>query len=258
VSQVTKTKTTKINGLPKLKLLDAERGWRQRNEALSSFVQIYFSGKAGVINILEAGCGKKWHLDLGDISYKLTGIDINKYALELRRTNEGDLDRAIVGDLRNVKLSREEFDVVYCVNVIEHINRAEQVLTNFFTWLKPKGLLILVFPDRDSVFGFITRILPYLVHVLYYKYVLRSSNAGKPEFGPFPTYFDKIVSRHAIHDYCYRYGHNIVLEYGRPYNLNELGWLASGTRVLFMFLQFFSFGKLKADHSGLVYIIQKQ
>ena len=181
-----------------------------------------------------------------------------KQALELRRTNEEDLDRAIVGDLRNVELDREESDIVYCVDVIEHINEAEQVITNFFTWLKPEGLLILVFPDRDSVFGFITRVLPHWAHVLVYKYVYGSPNVGKPGFGPFPTYYDKILSRRAIHDYCYRHGHSIVLECGRPYELRRLGWLASGARVLYKFLQYLSFGKLAADHDGLVYVIQKQ
>ena len=96
---MTKTKSITINALPKLNLLDAQEGWRERNEALSSFVQMYFSEKTDGINILEAGCGRKWHLNLGDISYKLTGIDINKKALELRKVNEGDLDRSIVGDL---------------------------------------------------------------------------------------------------------------------------------------------------------------
>ena len=172
--------------------------------------------------------------------------------------NEGDLDRAIIGDLCDMNLDQEEFDIIYCVNVIEHINGAEQVLKNFFTWLKPKGLLILVFPDRNSVFGFITRILPHWVHVLFYKYVKGYSNTGKPGFGPFPTCYDKIVSRRAIHDYCYRHGRNIVLEYGRPYDFKKLGWLASGTRVMFDFFQYISFGKLTADHSGLVYAIEKK
>lgn len=252
-----KTKKTKIT-LPKLKLLDAERGWQQQNKILSSFAQTYFSGKAGVINILEAGCGQKWNLNLGGISYKLTGIDISKKALELRETNKGDLDRAIVGDLHDVDLDREAFDMIYCVDVIEHINGAKQVLTNFFIWLKSKGLLILVFPDRDSVFGFITRILPHWVHILYYKYIMGNSNAGKPGFGPFPTFYDKIVSRWAIKGYCYKHGHKIIVEYGRPFNFKKLGWLASGTRAMFKLLQYLSFGKLTAGHGDLIYVIEKQ
>ncbi len=244
--------------LPKLKVFDAEHGWRQRNEALSSFVQSNFLAKDEIVNILEAGCGRKWSLDMGDISYQLTGIDINKDAIELRKANEGDLDRAILGDLRNVNPGREGFDIVYSIDVLEHIDGAEQVLSNFFTWLKPKGLLILTFPDRDSVFTFIARVFPHWMHVLYYKYGLGSATAGKPGFGPFRAYYDKIISRSAIHDYCYRHSHNIVLEYGRPYNFKKLGRLVVlGWRISFKFLPFVSFGKLASDHSGLVYVIQK-
>ena len=251
-------KTTTIDTLPTLRLLDAERGYTQRNEALSSFARDYFSGKVGLIHILEAGCGRKWRLDLGDIKYSLTGVDISKEALDLRKANEGDLDRAIVGDLRTVKLDAEQFDIVYSADVIEHVNGAEEVVAKFFTWLKPKGLLMLVFPDRDTVFGFMVRMLPYWAHVLYYRYVIGSPTAGKPGFNPFPTYYDRIVSRRAIHDYCRRHGHSIVLEYGRPYDFKKLGWLALGARFVFRFIHLLSFGRLAADHSGLVCIIRRQ
>lgn len=254
---ITKTETTEINALPRLKLFDAKQGARQRIEALSSFVQYYFSENSDVINVLEAGCGRYWNLDMGDVKYKLTGVDINISSLKLRISNKRDLDRAIVGDLSNVELNREKFDMVYCVNVIEHIKGAEQVITKFFSWLKPEGLLILVFPNRDSVFGLLTRALPLWVHLLIYKFVFGNPNAGKPGYGPFPTYYDIIVSRRAIHDYCYKCGHSIVLEYGRPYNFLELGWLGTGARILFKLIQWLSFGKLAADHSGLAYIIKK-
>lgn len=254
---MTKKKITK-SILPKLKLLDTEQRIMHRNEILSSFVQTHFSIKDGLINILEAGCGQKWPLDLADIDYKLTGVDISKEALEIRKENEGDLDRTIVDDLRNVKLDREEFDIVYCRDVLEHINGAEQVLTNFFKWLKNKGLIIVMFPDRDSVFGFITRFSPHWIHILYRKYILKFPNAGKPGFAPFPTYYDKIVSRYAFHDYCKSHGHNIVLEYGFPLNWKKTGWLAPGIKVMLKIFHYLSFGKLAADYGGLVYIIEKQ
>lgn len=253
-----KTKRTKHDALPELNFFDTKQSWMHRDGVLSSFVQAYFTEKADVINILEAGCGRKWYLDLGDINYKLTGIDISKEALELRKANIGDLDRAIVGDLLEVKLDREEFDIIYNVYVLEHINGAEQVLKNFFSWLKPKGLLILMFPDRDSVLGFITRIVPHCVHILYYKYIVGFSNAGKPGYGPFPTYYDKILSRRAIHDYCHKHDYNIVLEYGRQYNLKKPCWLALVTKAISKFIQYLSFGKFSADHWGLIYVIEKQ
>ena len=101
---ILKNRAAKINALPSIKLLDAMHGARQRWEVLSSFVQDYFSENNDTINVLEAGCGRKWHLDLGSIQYKLTGVDISKKALKLRISDKGDLDKAIIGDLRNVEL----------------------------------------------------------------------------------------------------------------------------------------------------------
>jgi len=142
--------------------------------------------------------------------------------------------------------------------VIEHIKGAEQVVSDFFSWLKPKGLLVLVFPDRDTVFGLFIRLLPHWVHLMYYKYLLRSPNAGKPGYGPFRTYYDGIVSRRAMRGYCHRNGHEILVEFGRPYNLKGLGLLGWVLRVIFKIFQVFSLGRLAADHSGLVFVIQKR
>jgi len=251
------TKATATNILPRLKLLDAQKGRSQRNEVLSSCIQDYFSENDDTINILEAGCGRKWSLDLNRIKYKLTGIDIDKNALELRKTTERDLDKAILGDLRYVEFDREEFDIIYCVTVIEHIDGTEEVIDNFFKWLKPGGLLILVFPDRDSIFGFITRLTPHWFHVFVYRHIYKKTNAGKLGFPPFPTYYNKIVSRRAIHDYCKDNGHNVVLEYGRPFNFRKLGRLALGTIALFKVMHYLSFKKFTANHADLICVIQK-
>jgi SAM-dependent methyltransferase len=254
---VAETGTTKVDPLPEIQILDGSPGWKQRDEVLSSFVQEYFSGNAGTISILEAGCGRHWGLDLGPISYRLTGVDIDEHALELRVSHEGDMDRAVLGDLRDVKLEEHSFDLVYCADVIEHIDGAERVIANLFTWLKTKGLLILIFPDRDSVWAFITRVTPLWAHVLFYRYVRRSPNAGKPGFGPFPTCYDRIVSRRGIHEYCRAHGHRILREYGRPYEFKKLGWLSPAGTILFKLLHYASIGKLSAAHGGLIYVIQK-
>ncbi len=248
---------TIVNGLPALKLLSAENGWVQRNALLSGFVQEYFKENKEGIRILEAGCGRRWQLELGAIPYELTGVDICKDALNIRMNDEGDLDQAICGDLCSLVLPAEEYDMIYCIDVIEHIHGVEKLFENFFTWLKPKGLLIIVFPDRSSVFGFLTRMLPYWAHLFYYKYLLGNRNAGRPGFSPFPTYYDKIASRCALHEYCHRHGHRIALEYGRPFNMRKLGHLAWAATFFCRLIHFFSLGRLADEYCSLVYAIGK-
>ncbi|MGH8167190.1 MAG: class I SAM-dependent methyltransferase [Woeseiaceae bacterium] len=140
------------------------------------------------LNILEAGCGRRWPFKKG--SHTITDIDMDQHALDFRRDQQNDLDVAVLGDLRELELPTASFDVIYSAFVLEHVDGAEKVLDNFVSWLKPGGLLMLTFPDRDGVYGFFTRITPFWFHVLYKKYVEGIKNAGKPGFVPYETFHD--------------------------------------------------------------------
>jgi 2-polyprenyl-3-methyl-5-hydroxy-6-metoxy-1,4-benzoquinol methylase len=91
-------------------------------------------GDNGSLNILEAGCGRRWPFDLAGTEYRLTGVDLDQAALEIRKTRERDLHEAIHGDLRTVALPAGAYDVIYNSYVLEHVDGAEQVLRNFLLW----------------------------------------------------------------------------------------------------------------------------
>jgi SAM-dependent methyltransferase len=105
------------------------------------------------LQILEAGCGRKWPIDLSGARYRLTGVDLDAKALEARKNEVRDLHEAIVGDLCSIDFPRAHFDVIYSAFVLEHIKGAEEVLEKLVLWLKPGGLLILQVPDRDQSTG---------------------------------------------------------------------------------------------------------
>ena len=167
---------------------------RAADDIVLDHIARYARGKE-TIEILEAGCGRRWPFDLRGINYHLTGIDINQDALRIRQDEKRDLHEAVLGDLRTADFGNRQFDIIYSSFVLEHVPDAERVLTNFLTWLKPGGLMILKFPDRDSVYGFVTRFTPFWFHIFYKRYVCGYPNAGKPGFGPFPTVHEKIVAR---------------------------------------------------------------
>ena len=159
------------------------------SDEVDEIVRTSFEGMANEdhpIDILEAGCGRRWPFGL-TIPFTLTGIDIDADALDIRKNEVRDLDEAIVGDLRTADLGKQRFDVIYSSFVLEHVSPADAVLENFVSWLKPGGTLILKFPDRDSVFGFITRFTPHWFHVFYYRWLRGFKDAGKPGFWPYPT-----------------------------------------------------------------------
>jgi ubiquinone/menaquinone biosynthesis C-methylase UbiE len=210
------------------------------------------------LQILEAGCGRRWPLNLSGIQHSLTGVDIDKHALDLRKSEFNDINEVIVGDLRSIELEENKYDVIYNSFVLEHIDNAEHVLDNFLRWLKPGGFLILRIPDRSSVFGFITRSTPNWFHTFYYKYIRGWQNAGKPGFAPYPTFYDFVVSRTGIHEYCRKNHFIIKEEYGQQYHLTGHGIIPFCIRLFVRIFGFLSFGMLAWEHTGLSYILQKR
>ena len=85
------------------------------------------AAKNGALNILEAGCGQTWGLNLEGIKYHLTGVDVDRAALEIRKYKTKDLDEIIEGDLCTVKLPDNHYDVIYNSYVLEHISGAGQL-----------------------------------------------------------------------------------------------------------------------------------
>ena len=146
--------------------------------------------------------------------------------------------------------------MIYSAYVLEHIKEAEAVLQNFSRWLRKGGLLILLIPDAYSVRGFITRITPHWFHVLYYRYVLRMANAGKPGYGPYVTYYAPVVSRHGIRKFCENHHFRISEERGSGSYLGR-GLVAVLSRTLARLIACLSLGRLKDNHADLMYILKK-
>jgi SAM-dependent methyltransferase len=223
-------------------------------DEMTSIVAGYMAGHASgrEMNILEAGCGRKWEFATLEVPYRLTGVDLDIDALNVRKNDQKDLDEAIVGDLRSVDLPENFFDVIYSSYVLEHIRNSEVVLKNFVKWLRPGGLLIIKIPDRDSVYGFVTRITPHWFHVLFYRYVKGKRLAGTPGHGPYPTFHDKLLSRQPLLNFADRNGLDVKEICGYHNDLS------SSMRIFVTLIHILSFGKFHADHEDVMYIFQKR
>jgi len=228
------------------------------SEVLSDYIK-RFARDRGRLEILEAGCGRFWPLDLNGVDYALTGIDLDETALKIRNETHGDLSLSIVGDLRTASIDYSHFDIIYNAFVLEHVSGAEQVLNNFIHWLKPGGLIILKMPNRDSVKGFMTRMTPFWFHITYTKHIRGIKLAGEPGYGPYPTPFDEVVSRQGIHKFCREHGLEVVAEYYNAYaDQNDSKKLIRRLEKGFStFMQWVSFGQLSADYIDMIYIIQQ-
>ena len=233
------------------------RSYEEEDELLASYVRDLFDGK-NELSILEAGCGQKWPMKLHDVKYSLVGVDLDQDALQYRVYESKDLDEAILGDLRTVNLGGRKFDVIYNAFVLEHVENAELVLENFSRWLKPGGLILLKLPDRNSVFGFITNLTPFWFHVVYHKYVLARRHAGEPGFGPYPTYYDHVVSREGIREFCKAHQLSVREERGLGTYVIANNLRARLIRFVAIAVSALSLGRLPWRHNNLTYVLQKQ
>lgn len=224
-------------------------------------VEAYIKDKARAgttLQILDAGCGRRqWPINLDGVPYVLTGVDLDKNALEMRKNTKKDLHEIIQGDLRNVPLAPNKYDVIYNAFVLEHIDHAEGVLQNFLKWLKPGGIIVIRIPDPHSVRGFFTRITPFWVHVFYYKYVVRRPNAGTPGYGPYETYYHPVVSRQGIHAFCQSRHMAVREERGDGYHAHGQGVTRVLINLILKCVDLLSFGRLSAKHTNLLYILEK-
>jgi ubiquinone/menaquinone biosynthesis C-methylase UbiE len=233
--------------------------WSEENyQILSKYIKDNFSG-SGKIQILEAGCGQEWGLNLEGVEYELTGLDLSEEALNIRKNHQKDLDKFIVGDLGTIELEKNYYDVIYSSYVLEHVDGAEQVLDKFFQWLKPKGVLMLRIPDADTVYGFGSKYSPFWVHVFYKKYIQGYQNAGKPGYAPFPVFYDSVISRRGMQEYCRKRGLPIKIEYS--YAENNPGAMfkafAPIGNIIFQTIGLLSLGKIATNRGDIVYVIEK-
>jgi len=134
--------------------------------------------------VLDVGCGRSLHLVDVPAGAYIVGIDLDEAALAI---NEG-LDEAIVGDIETFELPAGEYDLIVCQDVLEHLRNPGAALERMAAAVKPGGRIEVRVPWVFSAKALIAKFTPHWFHVWVYRTVLGSKQAGKPGFGPYPTY----------------------------------------------------------------------
>lgn len=232
--------------------------WEEIDQLQSDAIRALAQQLGRPLSILEAGCGQRWTLDLTGVDFTLTGVDLDPAALELRKSKMRDLDVSIVGDLCSVQLPEASFDIVYSAFVLEHVQRADLALENLARWLRPGGLLILRLPERRAARTFLTRALPHMVHVWYYRYVLGKQQAGQPGHAPYPTYHHPITDREHLCRFLLERGVHCLNMYGDGFvREGEHPVTRLAIRGIVRTVSALSLGTLTADYRDLLYIASK-
>jgi len=120
------------------------------NQWLFRKIEPYLEGKVLEIG---GGIGTFTRMLLGR-AQKVTVLDINKKYLEkLKKKFPGKNLEIVYADIQKKIPLREKFDAAICFNVLEHLGDDMMAITRISGTLKKGGLLLLLVPAHQVLFG---------------------------------------------------------------------------------------------------------
>jgi SAM-dependent methyltransferase len=128
----------------------------------------------GVLNVLDIKAGKQ-RFEIRRPVY-VVGVDV----VQAERGSRPDADEHRVMDLDQVELEKEQYDVVLCINVLEHARDPLRLLPVLWEALKPEGIFVIELPNVVSLKGVLVRLTPWSVHRWFYSHVLRAAPEDRP------------------------------------------------------------------------------
>lgn len=130
-----------------------------------------------VLKVLDVKAGQQ-RFEIRQPLY-VVGVDV----IQAERGRRPDADEHRMMDLEHVELETEEYDVVLCINVLEHARDPLRLLGALRNALKTEGIFVAMLPNVVSLKGFLVRLTPLFVHRWFYAHIHKSP----PEERPAPT-----------------------------------------------------------------------
>jgi hypothetical protein len=217
----------------------------------------YVTGRDGQqVVILQAGCTTA-DGDLGVGVLRAAGADIvvsrvddDQPVTRAALSMDESLAGCVQADLRTVPLPPRSYDIVLCALLLQRIKHAELVLDRLVAAIRPGGLLLLHFGDRDTAAGFLDRALPAVAR----RAIWRRRRPGQP--GPYPAVYERLSSARGVQGYALLRGLVIA-------ERQALGGLAGvlaappGFLAAQKLIAWLSRGRLAAAHEELLYVLRK-
>ncbi len=193
--------------------------------------------------ILDAGCGWSEELSLDSVDCGVTGVDNDLPELRAHTRTRDDLDAWHLGDLRTVPMPPRTYDVVRASHLIERVPHAELILDRFVAALKPGGLMLMRFRDRETAFARVDRMLPRWARTMLWHM----------EQPPEPVY-DRVASLSGMRWYCMMRGLVISEEYTSRETMTGSGRLMG---LLFRLVAGLGREHVTAAYSEVTMVIRK-
>jgi len=101
--------------------------------------------------LLEIGCGRGDFLELASSKFDVSAIDISPYAkTQLPSVLE---NRVMIGDIEEMQLPHQSYDVVTAFNVLEHLRNPSETIHKIRQSLAPDGIFFGSVPCNHGLIG---------------------------------------------------------------------------------------------------------
>ena len=184
----------------------------------------------------------------------IVGADV----LQAERGRRPDADEHRVIDLERPELEAGEYDVVLCVNVLEHVSYPLTLFPVVRSALKKGGIFVLLLPNVVSLKGFVTRITPWRFHRWFYARIL----GAPPEHHPLSSVHSLSLRPSSLLSHARSGGWKV--EYFRLYEgptqrsvRSRIGIVGWRWRLIAAFTRLATFGALTAEETGIIVVLSK-
>jgi len=104
--------------------------------------------ESGQGKALDVGCAYGYSLGvLSNFGFEPFGMDLSEYAVEKARKRTDA--RVSVGDVQEFIPFNGKFDLITCLDTLEHLERPERAIANIYEKIKDGGLFVASTPNKD-------------------------------------------------------------------------------------------------------------
>ena len=227
------------------------------SQQLQSTLDRFFAEQPRRIKVLEAGCGSLSNVRLSSDAH-IVGIDVSAEALAQNTT----IHERIQADLETAPLGDSEYDLIVCMDVLEHLANPRNVVGKFLKAIKPDGLVVLAFPNVLSVKGLVAKYTPFRFHLFVHRLLYGAKTRAAAGYEVCPTYLRYSIAPRSLAEFAIHRGFDVVLcfiyESGMQRRLRERFGLAGNRWTLAQrVVRLLSMGSISATCSDCVLVLRQ-
>lgn len=102
--------------------------------------------------VLDVGCGNGYFLKYVSLTrdWELFGVDQSEKAIEVARSRVPEA-QLFTADVEKLPFRDNGFDIVFCMETLEHLSRPERAINEMKRVVRPGGKIVVQVPYKDDI-----------------------------------------------------------------------------------------------------------